>query len=409
MEQKLSSKNFILLILGQISSLFGNLTLKLALSMYVLEVTGSASIFAGILAIATIPTILLSPFGGILADRLNRRNIMVTLDLLSGISVLCAAIFFQERNGILVIGVLLVVLSILGAFETPTVQACIPQMLAGDNILKGNAVVNQIAAITSLIAPFLGSVFYAAFGLKPVILACIICFFLTALFERFIRLEPIVQDNSEEIFAIIRQDFTKSMHFLCREEPGILHMLLTVALVRFFVMGTVLVGLPFIIRSILLLNAKYYGIAESALGIATILGSIAAGLLTGKWKAYRLNLMIAVLGFCFLPAGIAFLLPFPTTARYLLTIAAFCGIQAAASIFSIYAVSSIQQKTPNCLIGKVMAYTSAITMCVQPLGQALYGLMFDRLRNTIHMILIPTGLIVCMISLGASDLFHRRK
>ncbi len=80
MTQKLFTSNFVLLILGQLTSLFGNFILKLALSMYVLEATGSAAIFAGILSAATIPTILFSPLGGILADRANRRNIMVALD-----------------------------------------------------------------------------------------------------------------------------------------------------------------------------------------------------------------------------------------------------------------------------------------------------------------------------------------
>ncbi|MCM1262260.1 MAG: MFS transporter, partial [Butyrivibrio sp.] len=88
MTQKLFTKNFVLLILGQSTSLFGNFILKLALSMYVLEVTGSAAIFAGILSVAIIPTIVLSPLGGILADRADRRNIMVALDGLTGVSVL---------------------------------------------------------------------------------------------------------------------------------------------------------------------------------------------------------------------------------------------------------------------------------------------------------------------------------
>ena len=77
MKDKLFTRNFTFLSLGQVSSLIGNYTLKFALSMYVLEQTGSASIFATLLAVAMLPTILLSPFGGILADRANRRNIMV--------------------------------------------------------------------------------------------------------------------------------------------------------------------------------------------------------------------------------------------------------------------------------------------------------------------------------------------
>ena len=80
MTQKLFTKNFMLLILGQLTSLFGNFILKLALSMYVLEVTGSAAIFAGILSVATIPTIVLSPLGGILADRADKHCKNVALN-----------------------------------------------------------------------------------------------------------------------------------------------------------------------------------------------------------------------------------------------------------------------------------------------------------------------------------------
>ena len=161
MKQKFLTRNFILLIFGQVSSLIGNFTLKFSLSMYVLEQTGSASVFAGLLAMALLPTILLSPFGGILADRANRRNIMVALDTLSGLSVLVACIVMPFGHDILIIGILLVILSTLGAFESPTVQACIPQMLSGDHIVKGNAVINQVAAIADGKGRFLAQ--YALF------------------------------------------------------------------------------------------------------------------------------------------------------------------------------------------------------------------------------------------------------
>ena len=126
MKAKRFTRSFTLLILGQSSSLLGNFTLKFALSMYVLEKTGSAAVFAGLLAAAMLPTILLSPFGGILADRANRRNIMVALDVLSGLAVLTAGIALNFWHDITVISILLVVLSVLSAFESPTVQACVP-------------------------------------------------------------------------------------------------------------------------------------------------------------------------------------------------------------------------------------------------------------------------------------------
>ena len=406
MTEKLFTKNFTLLVLGQVTSLFGNFILKLALSMYVLEVTGSATIFAGILSIATIPTILLSPFGGILSDRANRRNIMVALDALSWLSVLCAALFLSERNALTVISVLFVILSILGAFETPNVQACIPTMLTGDNIMKGNAVVNQVASISYLIAPIIGSILYSMVGLKPVMYASIICFFVTALFECFIKLNYERLDNNQNIFAMIKQDFSSSMQFIFKEQSDIVKMLLLASISRFFVMGITVVGLPYIVRTILDLNAKYYGVAESALAVATIIGSIAAGILTGKLKTHKLSFVLSALGIFIIPAGIAFLFPSNKIIVYIINVVSFCGMQIAVSIFSIFAVSLIQQRTPNHLIGKVMAYTSTITLCIQPIGQIIYGFLFDGFSEQIYFVLIPTGIIVCAIGLLATGFFR---
>ena len=90
-----------------------------------------------------------------------------------------------------------------------------------------------------------------------------------------------------------------------------------------------------------------------------------------------------------------------------MSVAAFCGMQAAISIFSIFAVSMIQQSTPDHLLGKVMAYTSAIIMCAQPVGQIVYGFLFDGCREAVYLVLIPTGVIVGMIGVGAMGIFGR--
>ncbi len=226
MKHKLFTKNFTLLILGQASSLFGNYILRLALSMYVLDATGSATVFAGILSLAVVPSILLSPLGGILTDRADKRKVMAALDILTSIT------------------------------------------------------------------------------------------------------------------------------FITKERTDILKLLLLAACSRFFVMGVTLVGLPFLVRTLLSLDAKYYGAAESALAIATIAGSIAAGLLTGKLRFRSLSLALAAIGMCMLPAGIIFFSGVDTVVKYAVNITAFCGMQIAVSIFSIFAVSMIQQNTPDHLIGR---------------------------------------------------------
>ena len=183
-----SSRSLRLLVLGQASSLFGSAILQLALAMYVLEATGSAAVFAGMLAAAGVPSLLLAPLGGAVADRADKRRMMVTLDLLNGLFSAVAAVLLPRWQGLAVAGGLLVALSVLGAFETPVVQSCLPAILSGDSLVRGNAAVSQTAAVAALAAPALGGALYAALGIGPVLWASAACFLLTALLECFLQI-----------------------------------------------------------------------------------------------------------------------------------------------------------------------------------------------------------------------------
>ena len=405
MQEKLLNRNFTLLILGQVSSLLGNLSLKFALSMYILEQTGSASLFAGLLAASMVPTILLSPFGGILADRADRRAVMVGLDSLSGLAVLLAALALPHGPDLAVIAVLMIVLSVLAAFESPTVQACVPQMLTGENVLRGNAMVNQVQAAASLVTPFLGSVFYTAFGIRPVFYAAVACFFLTALLECFLRLPPPAPAPRTGLAALLREDFAVTLRFLRREQPSILGLLGLSALASMLIAGALVVGFPYLVRTVLGLSARHYGAAESAMGVAAILGGALVTLLAGRMRPRRLTAVLVLVGLCLLPAGAAFLLPLGALARYLILLVLFCGCQLGCSVFSIYAATLIQSRTPAALMGKVMSCVFTLAMCAQPLGQVVYGALFDRLAP--QWVLLPSGLLLCAVGLFSAGFFRR--
>ena len=406
-KEKLFTRNFTLLILGQVSSLTGNYTLKFALSMYVLEQTGSASIFAGMLSAALLPTVLLSPFGGILADRANRKHIMVALDALSGLSVLAAGLLLPLGRELWVIGALLVLLSVLAAFESPTVQACVPQMVSPQNLVQGNAVVSQVSAVTSLVTPFWGSLFYTAFGIGPVFAAAVVCFWLTALLECMIRLEYQKPPRTAGIGAIVREDLAVSVHFLRREQPDILKLLLLAALAGMFVSGTAVVGFPYLVRTVLGLSATYYGAAESAMGAAAILGSLCAGLLGKKLRVRDMAAIFLSFGLSLFPIGFSFLLPVGRMARYGVLLFFFCVCQLGVCIFSTYAITLIQQRTPEQLMGKVMSGVFTLSMCAQPVGQLVYGALFDCFSDSVYWVLIPTGMLICLIAVASRGFLKR--
>lgn len=399
------NRNFVFLMLGQIASLIGNGTLKFALAMYVLERTGSAAVFAGMLAAAMLPTIVLSPFGGVLADRMNRRALMIALDALSGLAALLAGAALPLGHDLPLIAALLVALSVLGAFESPTVQACVPQMLSGDALEKGNAAVSQAAALALLATPFLGSVVYTAVGMVPVLYAAAACFLLTACLEGFIRLPP-VQASALRSAAMLKADLRAGLRFLCREQPDVLKWLLLAALTSLFIAGTAVVGFPFLVRTVLGLSAELYGAAESAMAVAAVLGSLFAGLTAGRLRLCLAWVFLGV-GAALALAGGAFLVPLDAMGRYLVLTAMFCVCQFGCSVFSTCAISAIQRRTPEAMMGKVMAYVFTLSLCAQPLGQILYGALFDRCGARAYWVLIPSGLLVCLAGALSRRLLRR--
>lgn len=94
-------------------------------------------------------------------------------------------------------------------------------------------------------------------------------------------------------------------------------------------------------------------------------------------------------------------------AKYIVIIISLCGMQVIISIFSIFVVSLIQQRTPNLFIGKVMAYVSTITLCVQPVGQVAYGFWFDWSGDAVSSALILSGIAVFVVGMSARGLFHK--
>ncbi|MGL4847984.1 MAG: MFS transporter, partial [Clostridium sp.] len=145
------NKNFILMVIGQIISLFGNAILRFALPLYLLDKTGSAALFGIVSACSFIPMIILTPFGGIIADRVNKKYIMVGLDFITAILMIVFAVLMKDVNlVVLIIVTLMILYGIQGAYQ-PSVQASLPFLLEKEDLLKGNAIVNQVSALSNLI------------------------------------------------------------------------------------------------------------------------------------------------------------------------------------------------------------------------------------------------------------------
>lgn len=152
----ISYRNFYLVVVGQIISILGSALLRFGLSLYILDITGRADLYAALYAISNI-AILLAPIGGAIADRFNRRNLMVIYDFTSSAIVflyyLCLPI---QSSSILITAIVMVALSIISSMYQPTITASIPLLVEETKLEQANGIVNGVQALSNVVAPAIG-------------------------------------------------------------------------------------------------------------------------------------------------------------------------------------------------------------------------------------------------------------
>ena len=372
---RLFSRDFTLMVIGQIISLLGNAVLRFALPLQVLDATGSAAAFGGVLALSMVPVLLCSPLGGVLADRVPRQRIMWGLDFSTAALAAGYGLLFAGGHSVAAVGGMMVLLSAIQALYQPSVQASIPVLVAEEHLPAANGVVAQVQALSSLLGPILGGVLYGWVGLAPIVWVGAACFFGSAVMELFLRIPFRRREDGGAPLAAVGRDLRDAGVFLVREQPGLLRVLALIALINLF-----LVGLPYLIKITLGLSSQLYSFAEAALSLGSILGGMLSGAAlgrTGLRGAWRFLLGTAL---SLLPIALALVLGLPPLAAYGVILAAVLAGMACAMLFTVAAQTYLQRATPPHLLGKVAAFVSAISTCAMPLGQALYGVLFQAFQ-----------------------------
>ncbi len=410
MGKKLFTKDFTLVVLGQIISLFGNATIRFALPLYLLNQTGSAALYGMVTACAFIPAILLSPVGGILADRVNKKNIMVVLDFFTAAVILAVSLLLGKVDLVLLqTSALMLLYGIAGAYQ-PSVQASIPMLASQENYMAANSIINTISSFASLVGPVLGGIVYSAYGLRPVLWVCIVCFFLSAVMEIFIKMPFEKPEPSGNLWDTIKADFGESVRFIRQEKPVIGKALLVVCGINLFLSAMIIVGMPYLVTEVLDLETheanRLFGYAQGALAAGGLTGGICAGVFAGKLSIKKTgNLLVACAAPVF-PIGLSLLFFESGMVNYLVLTGCSFLVMVCSTVFSVQMMSFIQTETPQNLLGKVIAVILTICMCAQPLGNAFYGVMFGACKGFEYVVVLFAGVVTLGIVVCARKIFE---
>lgn len=403
------NKNFIIIVIGQIISLFGNAIQRFSMSLYLLEFTGSTAAFANILAISTIPYILFAPIAGKLSDNVNRKKIMVYLDLFCAILVGgYAFILLRGRDSELIVAVVMFMLSICATLYGPAVVSSIPQIVEEDKLTSANGIINQVGSIVNFAGPILAGVLYGLLGIKVIVIINAVSFLFSAIMELFLDIPDVVKSEelrvkNEELrvksrlvsMEFVKQSFVdmkNSFMYLKKEKKIVLGIIVSYALCNIFLVPILSIVAPYFINILLGLPSQVYGIVEGICVLGMILG--------GFWISVKPKMFsMKKVHYTYFPmiAGVVLMstLGFIKLNNYALAgIFAISGmaIMLSLALSNVLTLTFIQKEVPGDMLGRVSAFSTAVaTISVAP-GQLLFGQVIDS-GIPIGIILLGTALL----------------
>ncbi|MBC3889534.1 MFS transporter [Acetobacterium paludosum] len=403
---KLFNKNFTLIGIGQLISMFGNSLQRFAFSLYILDLTGSAALFSLIISLAILPTIILAPIGGAIADRMSKKRIMVVLDFCCAMIIGFFTVFiYGHNNQILWIGMLIFALSTVNSIYEPTVRASIPSVIPKEHYNAGNSMVSQISALTMLLGPISAGFLYGFFGLQVILVINMVSFFVAGVMELFLLI-PFKKTKMEAspIVTYI-SDIKSTLVFLSRDKPFVLYLLFIAAGINLFMTPLYTVGVPYVEKIVLGVSNQLYGTSEAILGIGMIVGAMLSTTIAKYNPFEKLHRLFVFMGLGILGMGLCltpWILGSTITAYGLFTFFGFILMFFVANV-NIQSLTFIQQQVPPNLMGKTMALTSALSTAFMPIGQVLFGQLYDKLSSG----LIGIYILVMILSLGFAKIIYR--
>lgn len=267
-------KKFTIIWLGEFISGIGSGMTAFALSVYVYQTTGSVSLVSVIAVASFLPTILLSPFGGVLADRYDRRLLMIIGDLFSGLGLLYVLWNIHiGTESMLPIIAGVTFNAVFVALLEPSFKATVTDLLTADEYAKASGMVQIAGNARYLISPALAGVLLAVSDIRLILLLDICTFFITITTVALVRksIGKPVTGERQSTLAEMKEGFA-----VLKQSRGISSLIMLMALVCFFVGFLQTLVSPMVLA---VSDAKTVGILESVCAVGMLVGSVIIGVL----------------------------------------------------------------------------------------------------------------------------------
>ena len=357
----LAERPFRLLWLGRVASSAGDALVPVAVAFAVLSVNGSATALGSVLAVTTLARVAFTLVGGVVADRLPRRAVMLASDVVRAFVQALVAVLLL--TGEMTLPLFLVTGAIFGAasaFFGPASDGLVPQTVSPRNLQPANALLTLSRNVLNVFGPALSGALIAASSTGWVFAVDSASFVASALFLLRLKVPPHAAPQRSRFVRELRDGFRE-----VARRPWVRWPIVGFAVLNFCLASFIVLGPPTFV-------AHFHGARDW--GIVSACGAI--GAITGALLSVRLK-PLHPLTACF---AVSVLVPAPIAALarplpYLLVAAAWFLGAGSIALANTWWDTTLQRRIPSSVYARVRSYDILVSFVFMPLGFLVFPLI----------------------------------
>jgi MFS family permease len=395
------TRNFAVFWQGRLVSLAGTLAFRMGVAVWLADAVNSASLVGLLMATFIIPGLVLGPFGGVLADRYPRRQLLIACDLIQGSAVLVLALVWAMApdSSSWLVGALFVLAMIVGsttAVAQPAVMAFVPEVVATESLGRANSTIQGSVQLVTVAAQSAGAIAFRLLGGPLLAFLNAASYFYAAGSAYFVRTAVAPPPAVRRAGSVDSGLGLRAALTYMRSTPGMLPLVGLMAALKFF-MAPFAVLLVFYVAEDLNASIDWYGYLVGGMAIGGIVGVILAGV----WKLTPDNGAQAVLAALLAQAVALVALAQVTSPVAALLLLMFAGV--AGGFVNVRVATLLQTVVAGPLRGRVFGVLRTATESLLPAGTILAGVVADATGRNIPAIFGGCGAALLVVSLATAS------
>ncbi|MGB1286003.1 MAG: MFS transporter [Aggregatilineales bacterium] len=400
----LTSKNFVLLWLGETISLIGDQFYMIALPWLILQMTGDPFAMGMVLAIGGIPRALFMLVGGALTDRFTPRSVMLVSNMLRMVIVMVLSLTILTGTiQVWMIYIFSLLFGLMDAFFFPAQNAIVPNLVKPEQLQTANAIVMMTQQLSLFGGPVLAGAMIALLGSSQTVETELtgigwafgidaLTFLASAITLYFIRVKRKAKSKNEDESENVIQSMMTGLRYV-RQNPSLRSVFALIIFANMLISAPMTIGIPVLADVRLPEGAAAFGMIMSAFGGGSLLGMALGG---GLPRPRDERLGIILIG-VWSTMGIGVILMGLATSTLLA--AAIGGVMGIANGYVVIVfITWLQSSTPEIMIGRMMSLFLFSTVGLAPIANAVMG---AAIGWNLTVAFAGSGILMTVFVLGA--------